>query len=81
MHLLSAHLQKLTTDNRSEKTMRLPIQAQPINRQDAAIKPNFQGILPSDACCGRKKKCAGPCIIGPLGDTVCAGACIRNPFG
>lgn len=81
MHLLSAHLQKLTTDNKSEKTMRLPIQAQPINRQDAAIKPNFQGIFPSDACCGRKRKCRGTCIVGPLGESHCAGVCTRKtPF-
>lgn len=81
MHLLSAHLQKLTTDNRSEKTMRLPIQAQPINRQDAAIEPNFKGILPSDACCGRGKKCRGVCSVGPLGVSHCAGVCTRKtPF-
>lgn len=60
--------------------MKLPVQAQPINRQATATKSTAQGILPSDSCCGSGRICLGPCICVPFGGCGCQGVCVKDFF-
>ncbi len=51
--------------------MKLPIQAQPINRQITATSIQTKGINPSENCgCGADSTCYGLCVLGN-----CLGAC------
>ncbi len=51
--------------------MKLPIQAQPINRQITTTGIQTKGINPSNCGCGSGKTCYGICVDG----NNCLGVC------